>query len=117
MTTDLEARFDFRVRQGDKWGRWFRILDDAGEPVDWTGKTFKMQLRRALDAAVAIELSTDNGRLVNGGDNGTVTLNALTAATATVEPGTYDYSLRVYASGEPTTLIVGTIEVLGSTTR
>lgn len=117
MTTDLEAQFDFMVRQGDKWGRWFIVKNDDDTPVDLTGLALKMQLRRSVDADVAVELSTDNSRLVNGGVLGAITLNALKVVTEGVAPGIYEYSIRLYAAGEPTTLIVGKITVKPSVTR
>jgi hypothetical protein len=61
---------------------WTFQNSKTGAPVDLTGISFKAQLRAsAADAKVALEMSTDNGMLVNGGIAGTLTQAVLAAKT------------------------------------
>jgi len=66
------AVINFTIEQGADWQlplRW----TGAGLPVDLTGYTALMQFRPAVDdPKVLLELSTANGRILLGGQLGTI---------------------------------------------
>lgn len=55
------------------------ILDDDGNPQlgpprDWTGCTARMQIREKIGMVKLVEVTTENGGILLGGDTGTVTI-------------------------------------------
>jgi hypothetical protein len=72
----------------------------SSEPLDLTGIAFHMQVRPAPGSAeVALDLSTDNGLLINNGGAGTISLLAPKAALAQIAPGAYVADLLAIADG------------------
>lgn len=63
------ASFDFRVRHGETFDKLLTFRDAAGQPIDMTAYTARMQIRRdAQDQTVLLDLSSDNGRITLGAD-------------------------------------------------
>lgn len=73
---------------------------DKVTPLDLSGITFKMQVRLTSDPTqVALDLSTDNGLLINGGANGILTWLVPAVETAQIAPGAYEADLLAIAAG------------------
>ena len=84
------------VDQGTDWSETFTLRSKAtGTPIDLTGYTARMQVRRDYDApATLVELSTGNGRIVLGDEDGTVTLSLSASVTAGIaRSGVWDIEL------------------------
>ena len=113
------ARYDFTAEnngsaceQNASFGPVLTWTDQAGDPVDLTHYTAKLQVRAAAGADVVLELSTDNGKITLGGLAGTITLVLTPAQTAALTAGTYVYDLLVKdSSGVVTRLLEGEFEI------
>jgi hypothetical protein len=69
-------------------------------PLDLTGIAFHMQVRLASDLTqIALDLSTANGLLINGGPNGLLSWLVLAAQLAQVAPGAYVADLIAEGDG------------------
>jgi hypothetical protein len=78
------------------------LFTQAGSstPLDLTGIAFHMQVRLASDETqIALDLSTDNGLLINGGTNGLLSWLVPAAQLAQVAPGAYLADLVAAADG------------------
>jgi hypothetical protein len=72
----------------------------SSSPLDLTGIAFHMQIRLASDATqIALDLSTANGLLVNGGTNGVLSWLVPAPATQQIAPGAYVADLLAIADG------------------
>jgi len=78
------------------------LFTQAGSstPLDLTGIAFHMQVRLASDETqIGLDLSTDNGLLINGGTNGLLSWLVPAAQLAQVAPGAYLADLVAAADG------------------
>ena len=86
-------------------------------PVDITGYTAKMQVRKSEGSPVIIELSTTNLRITLGGSNGTIDLLIDAADTASLTKDKHKYDLFLTdTNGFSTKFVYGTFEVVGRIT-
>lgn len=101
--------YNFHCEQGADFDRTIYARDSAGALINLTGKTGRMHVRKDVDAAaVIIELTTSNGRMIFGGAAGTVRLLLPAATTATLtKSGVYDIELVDTGSGAVTRLLKG----------
>jgi hypothetical protein len=91
--TVVPARYYLTIYQGSDFSEVVTFLQTAGgTPVDLTGLTGRMQIRKTKESTdVIIELTTENGRLAFGGTDGVVTMTLTAAETATIlTEGVYD---------------------------
>lgn len=51
------------MRQGTTFSLQLTLTGDDGAPLDFTGKTARMQVRRERGGPLLLELTTENGRL------------------------------------------------------
>ncbi|MGO4872740.1 MAG: hypothetical protein ACLPGW_19410 [Roseiarcus sp.] len=71
----------------------------AGGALDLTGISFRMQVRPAAGSEeIALDLSTDNGLLINGGTSGVLSWLVPAAQVGQIAPGPYVADL--VASGD-----------------
>jgi hypothetical protein len=72
----------------------------GGAAIDVTGIAFHMQIRLASDETqIALDLSTANGLLINGGADGVLAWVVPAAQTAEIAPGAYVADLLAIADG------------------
>jgi hypothetical protein len=113
------AVYDFYIEQGATFYQPLVWKDSNDDPVDLTGYIARMQIRKTVKSPdPLISLTTENGRITLGGDQGTITLeiDADDTADFTTFCGVYD--LEVEASdGTVTRLLEGQIEISREVTR
>lgn len=89
-----DGTYNFKIDQGSTFERTLTFTeDDNVTPRDFTGYTWRMQIRKYLsDTVVLIELTSENGRIdISNQDTGVVVLNI--SATDTTD---LDFSNAVY---------------------
>lgn len=90
-----------------------------GDPVDLTGYTARMQVRKKItDTDVVITLTTENNRIVLGGASGEIMLLIDDTDTTPLPAGSWKYDLELESAGGITTrLLKGTFKVDPEVTR
>ncbi|MBN2691740.1 MAG: hypothetical protein JXR43_07780 [Burkholderiaceae bacterium] len=88
-----------KLFRGDTWTRAWRMEDAACAPIDLTGASARLQLRDSA-GALALDATTDNGRLRLTALEGRIDLLVPYADTALLAAATYRFDLEVtHASG------------------
>lgn len=105
---------DFSLVRGDTLTFTLTINDDAGSPIDITGRTYTAQVRSAPDSTTVKGTFTCT---VPTGTDGKVTSVLSATASALLSPGIYFYDLQENASGVISTLVSGNINVVADVTR
>jgi hypothetical protein len=93
-------------------------------PVNLTGYSARMQVRGSgsgnrISTRLALSLTSENGDIILGGSEGTITINISASSASNVIPaGKYFYDLELQSpNGEVTRLIKGTFTVVAEMTR
>ena len=95
------------VVQGDTLSFNVTLTDDAGDPVDVSGDTFDMDVKR-LDASTVLSISSGFGITVTG--PGVVHLEIPAASTALLDPDyTYKYDIQWTSGTVVRTIVAGQI--------
>lgn len=112
------AQHDILIEQGATFTLNLVWKDSDGNPINITGYTARMQVRRKhADTAVLLNFTTENGAITLGGAAGTIDVEALADITdGTVRAGVYDLELE-NGSGVVTRLIEGKVTVTPEVTR
>lgn len=115
----LAGRYDFTCNQGATFDRTVTWKDADGSPVDVSGFTARMHVRRsAQNPQTQAELASDDGSIVLGGAAGTVQLILTAAQTAALPAAPLVYDLELTApSGTVTRLIEGRFNIKANVTR
>lgn len=96
-TSETRAvKLDLYVQQGTDFTHVISLQNNDGSPLSIFGYTAQMQIRETLTSpSVLLELTTANGRIVNGGANGQLTLTLSNAITSALvwRSGVYDLEL------------------------
>jgi hypothetical protein len=97
---------------------WRWVNRKTKVPIDITGYSARMQLRSSHTAADPVTtLSTDNGRIVLGGEDGTIDLD-FDLVTHPVPAGRYVFDLlMIPSSGPRRRLVEGIITISPAVTR
>lgn len=106
------------IYQGATYRKRFRWLA-AGVPVDLTGCTARMQVREEVESTTALlTLTTADGGIVLGGDQGTIDLEISDENTAAIawEGGVWDLEIA-HPGGDVTRLLMGSVSVSKEVTR
>ena len=99
------------------WQKEYPVDSDIFVPVDITGYSAKMQVRKDIGSPVAIELSTANSRITLDGPNGVINLLIAANDTAVLVPGVYKYDFDLTdTNGFVTRFIAGLFEIVGAIT-
>lgn len=90
----VAAKYNFVCEQGSKFERVLTLKDPEGEPLDLTGYSIVMQVRRDIRSdTVVVELSSEGGEITIGED-GQITLFLPASTTADItSDGVYDIEL------------------------
>ena len=88
--------------------------DDAGTPVNITGRTYKAQIRTQQDSTT---IKASFVCTVTAGSSGQVTCVLSATDSATLSAGLYFWDLEENASGVVSTILSGNVTVLADVTR
>ncbi|MGZ3773038.1 MAG: hypothetical protein ACXVCY_04630 [Pseudobdellovibrionaceae bacterium] len=87
-------------------------------PVDLQGYSARMQVRPNYKSPFVIELTTENSRIILGGQNGTIRLFISAEDTAAIPAKTFIYDLELVSpNGNVKRLIEGDFEVSPEVTK
>lgn len=112
------ATLDLEIEQGANFLKTITWKDSGGTPINLTGFTARMQIRKSVSAAATLaDLTTSNGGITLGGVAGTITL-ALTAAQtgAMTSGGVYDLEI-VNGAGFVSRILQGAVLFSKEVTR
>lgn len=128
----MAVRYDVTADQGATLHLTFlwrqpSVNDTPGNPVNLDGYTARMHLRTQItDPEPALELTTDNGRIILGAADpdtaadpttGLITLWVDADTTTTLDAGTYVYDLELVAGTHVTRFIEGKVKLRPEVTR
>jgi len=117
--TITPGTYDFTLYQGATFSRVITWKEDSDNLIDLSGYTARLMARESLDAdEVFLNLTTENGGIVLGDEDGTITLSISAADTSaiTATAGVYDLEL-ISGSGIVTRLLQGGIVISKEVTR
>jgi hypothetical protein len=110
---------DIIIEQGATF-RYSLIWKDSDNlPIDITGYTARMQVRKSFNSNdPLLSLTTENGGIALGGILGTIVVTATATLTAAIDvrAGVYDLELQS-ASGVVTRLVEGKVTINPEVTR
>lgn len=113
------AQRDITIEKGATFRYSLTWKDSDSVPVDLTGYTARMQVRRKVDSDdTLLDLSSSNGDITLGGSLGTIVIVASATDTAAIEGkvGVYDVEVES-ASGVVTRIIEGKVTLSPEVTR
>jgi len=104
-------------KRGDTWKIIFTWKND-GSPIDLTGCTAKMQIRKKRVGTLLAEINSPTDITITTGGVGEIIAAFPTDITSTVEPGTHETSLQLtFPSGEVQSSDAIEIPVVEAVTR
>jgi hypothetical protein len=111
--------YDIHCEQGATFHRRLTWRDADGDPINLTGYTARMQVRRRSgDQGVVLELTTENDRITLGDAAGTIDLDVDADVMAAVEANLHRYDLELESpGGQVTRLLQGSFNVDPEVTR
>lgn len=110
----MAAKYKIVILQGETFDRtivW--KTGDPANPVDLTGYTARMHVRKKIGSAtVLLTLTTENGKIILGGVLGTIQLLISATDTSSINwlAGVYDLEL-ISAGGVVKRLLYGSVTV------
>lgn len=110
---------DILIEQGATFRLSLVWKDSNGVPVNLTGYSARMQVRRTVNNPTKLlDFTTSNGAITLGGATGTVTVVGAATLTDDVPPrsGVYDLELQS-ADGTVTRLLEGKVTITPEVTR
>lgn len=113
------APYDILIEQGATFQLNLVYKDSNASPIDISGYTARMQVRRAYDAPTPLlNLTTENGAITLGGAAGTIAVQAAAALTTDLpaKPAVYDLEL-ISPGGVVTRLIRGVATITPEVTK
>ena len=111
------GKYNFVCPQGATFSKQLTWEID-GDPVDLTTYTARMQVREKYSSANPIvSLTTENGGITLGGDEGTIDIEINSTTTAGIVAKEYVYDLELVSSSVVTRLIEGKFIVTPEVTR
>lgn len=113
------ATHDIVIEQGATFRLNLLWKDSSDVPINLTGYTARMQVRRKhADPTILLNFTTENGAIALGGAAGTIQVTGLATLTDDVpaKPGVYDLEL-VSAGGVVTRLVQGSVTITPEVTR
>lgn len=101
------GRYNYSIVQGDTFTN-APVWKINSTPVNVTGYSARMQVRRAVDGSLVVTLSSTNGRITVGTTDGKFTLALTATETSALPTGQFLYDLEVTApDATVTTLLQG----------
>lgn len=103
--------YNFTIDQGSVFTLNLKYEDPDGNPINLSGQTARMQLRRRYDSAAVLTLTTSNGGIVITGPTGNILITITDEQTGTLESGFFQYDLELDNQGTIERLIQGQVTV------
>lgn len=111
--------YDITIEQGATFTLNLRWLDSEGTPIDITGYTARMQVRRKYsDKTSVLSLTSQDNEIILGDSLGTIDVTASDEKTAAIniKAGVYDLELET-PSGDVVRLVQGTAVISPEATK
>ncbi len=94
------AKTNLTIEQGSTFSKIVIYRDSYGDPVDLSGYTAEMQIRKTKESgSIILTLNTSNGYLVLGGIEGTITIDIPADITDALDFVWGRYDLELYPAG------------------
>ena len=111
------GKYNMICPQGATFAKQLTYAID-GDPVDLTTYTARMQVREKHTSKTAVvSLTTENGGIALGDDEGTIDLYISDENTTTIAAKDYVYDIELISSGEVYRLLEGKFIVTPEVTR
>jgi hypothetical protein len=112
----MSAKYNLVCEQATTFNFQFQIKNDT-TPWNLTGYTATMTVRPFTGSSTTtVVASTDNGRIVLQGGNGTVTVTIDDTTTGAITPSRYVYDLVLDSGAEVTRILEGKFIVTAAVT-
>lgn len=112
------STYNISAEQGSDYQATVTYTDDGGDPVNLTGYSAQMQVRKFAGAAVPFLTLTNSTGLAITAGTGTIVISISAAALALVPAGAYTYDLEIIdGSQKVTKLLQGDFDVDAEVTR
>lgn len=113
----LAGLLNITIEQGATYALSFIYQDENGQPINLTGMTARMQLRRQFASDVALlSLTTENGRITITPLEGKITLSISATDTALLT-GSGVYDLELVNGPTVSRLLEGSFNICNEVTR
>lgn len=115
----MTERYDMTCDQGATFIREITLTDDQGNPLNYTGYTAEMQIRKShSDPVSVLDVNTTNGRVTVSGAIGLFRILISDEDTSALVPRTYVYDLlAVSPEGTKDRILEGNFVVSPGVTR
>lgn len=112
------STYNISAEQGSDYSATVAYTDDAGDPVNLTGYSARMQVRKFAGSATPFLTLTNTSGLAITALTGVIVVSISAAALALVPAGTYTYDLEIVdGSQKVTKLLQGNFDVDAEVTR
>jgi len=101
--------YNFTVDQGSIFTLNLIYQDSSGVPINLTGNTARMQLRRKFGSIADLTLTSADGDIVITGNTGNILITISDEDTGSLDSGFYLYDLELDNAGVVSRLIQGQI--------
>jgi hypothetical protein len=107
--------FQARLQPIAKGSDWIEIVElsdiDSGDPVDFTGASFTVSLRRKGDSSPSVTGTNATSQVISP-EAGIVHIQFMASSIDALDPGEYDIGLKIERDGFTESLIIGTLPVI-----
>lgn len=110
----MAATRDITVYQGDTYAHELRIKTSANAVININSRVYTGQIRKKRNSDIVAATFSSS---ITDAANGVVVLSLTAANTANVAAGTYVYDFQETNGSTVTTLITGTVTVVGQVSR
>lgn len=113
----MADKYNITIEKGATYRENVQWLDDNGLPIDLTGYTARMQIRRTYNATILVELTTENSGITITPLTGELDLFISANDTGLFSYGSFIYDLELINGSEVVRLIEGNVEVKENVTK
>jgi hypothetical protein len=112
------STYDISAEQGTNYLTAITYTDDDGDPVNLTGYTARMQVRRFTGSPIPFITLTSSSGLTITAASGVIDMAITAAALSAIPAGSYKYDLEIVSgAGVVTKLLGGDFDLQAEVTR
>jgi hypothetical protein len=111
----MSSQYSFQHKSGDTWDGLTVRLVRNDSPVDLSGATIRMQVRRTRCMPPILDISTASGITVTDAANGEFRINPTIITANTFGPHDYDIEIT-FTDGTVRTWVSGVIDIVEDVT-